>query len=104
MTKHDFASRASKLEVEFAEMVTLDVKTDSSAARGIVMRNGAGKVKHLSVKQLWVQEMESQKRLIVSKIPRETNFVDLFTHHWSRMEGTWMMAGISLSASARGTV
>ena len=31
------------------------LQTDSSAARGTVMRHGVGRMKHLTTKQLWVQ-------------------------------------------------
>ena len=34
----------------------LVLKTDASAARGVVQRQGSGKVKHLSIRQLWDRE------------------------------------------------
>ena len=45
--------------------VELDILTDSSAARGILARQGVGKVRHLEVKTLWVQDLVKKKRLRV---------------------------------------
>jgi hypothetical protein len=36
--------------------VRLVVKTDASAAKGIAMRKGFGKVRQVEVNQLWVQD------------------------------------------------
>ena len=36
--------------------VGVQVNTDSSAARSIASRKGAGRVRHVEVRELWVQE------------------------------------------------
>ena len=66
----------------------LEIYTDSSAAKGVIQRRGAGKVKHLEVKQLWLQEREERKELQVLKVDRFYNWADLLTHHWTRVEGS----------------
>ena len=63
------------------------VKTDSSACNGIVHREGCGKVKHLETRQLWVQDVVSQKIVDVQKVPRADNPSDCLTHHWSAIDG-----------------
>ena len=50
---------------------------DASATKGILNRTGAGKVKHLTVRQLWVQEAVERIGIKVVKIPRELNCADL---------------------------
>jgi hypothetical protein len=55
-------------------------ETDSSAARGTVLRHGVGKMKHLSTKQLWVQGAIKSYGIEVVKIPRSINSADLLTH------------------------
>jgi hypothetical protein len=55
-------------------------ETDSSAARGTVLRTGVGKMKHLSTKQLWVQGAIKVYEIDVVKIPRGINSADLLTH------------------------
>jgi hypothetical protein len=56
---------------------------DSSAARGIAHRTGVGKMKHLQVRQLWVQEQVRLNRATVAWIPRASNSADAFTHQCS---------------------
>ena len=53
--------------------------TDSSAAKGISARKGIGRVKHLSLKELWVQDAIEQKRFRIQKVSTESNWADLGT-------------------------
>ena len=65
--------------------------TDSSAAKGIIKRSGVGKVKHLEVKYLWVQEREACGDFSCVKVPRLENCADLLTHHYTEPEGRMHM-------------
>ena len=56
---------------------------DSSASRGILLREGSSPLKHLDVKQLWAQEKVVKKDIHVIKLPRAQNAADALTHHWS---------------------
>ena len=87
---------AKNLTIELGMEENLEIKTDASAAVGVIQRQGAGKIKHLEVKQLWVQEQEKKKAVKMVKIPREWNYADLMTHHWSSVEGVKMLAGMGL--------
>ena len=60
----------------------IEIKTDSSAAKGIVHREGCGKVKHLEARQLWLKGHVGNKTIIVTKIPRQINYSDVLTHCW----------------------
>ena len=105
---------AANLAGELKQKVKLELLTDSSAAGGVLMRQGAGKVKHLSVRQLWVQDLQSTGALEVRKIPREINWSDALTHHYTKSEaqraftgiGSLRQAalGVELGPSARGGV
>ena len=48
------------LAEELGNQVSLRLRGDSSANDGILKRSGTGKVKHLSVRQLWLQEKVGQ--------------------------------------------
>ena len=48
------------LAEEFGDQVFLRLCGDSSANDGILKRSGTGKVKHLSVRQMWLQEKVGQ--------------------------------------------
>ena len=63
------------------------VLCDASANVGIAHRIGAGKVKHLGVRQLWMQERIGLGDMLMEKIPRGDNASDLLTHHWTAPEG-----------------
>ena len=64
----------------FHERLESNVHVDSSACKGMLLRAGAGKVKHLSTKQLWVQAAAEMYGIDVVKIPRAGNCADLLTH------------------------
>ena len=60
------------------------VHSDASAGIGIASRQGCGRLKHLEVKWLWVQEKVSEKALRLRKHPTETNIADLATQYLSK--------------------
>eukprot|EP00973_Karenia_brevis_P003173 438656-Karenia_brevis.AAC.1 len=53
--------------------------TDSSAAKGFVCRRGLGKMRHLEIRDLWLQKGVYVGKLIVSKVPGEESPADLMT-------------------------
>ena len=53
----------------------------ASAALSIAKRQGAGKMRHINVKSLWLQEKELQKELSYEKIKGEDNPADGLTKH-----------------------
>ena len=57
------------------------VRTDASAAVGICRRCGIGKVRHLAVGQLWVQERLRAGEFELHKHPGTHNAGDLLTKH-----------------------
>ena len=61
--------------------MTGEVYADSSAALGIAQRSGAGKVRHLRVQALWVQEVRSTGRLGYHKVLGSRNPADILTKH-----------------------
>ena len=60
--------------------------TDASACKGAIMRRGTGRLKHIQVQELWLQECVRRGLIIVHKIGREDNCSDLLTHHWTARE------------------
>ena len=52
----------------------------------MLWRRGAGRVKHLSTKQLWVQGAIEVHNILIKKIPRFVNASDLLTHLTSKDE------------------
>ena len=54
---------------------------DASAALSIAKRKGAGKMRHINVRTLWLQEKEVQEVLSYVKIKGEDNPADGLTKH-----------------------
>jgi hypothetical protein len=54
---------------------------DASAALSIAKRQGAGKMRHINVRTLWLQEKAVQKELTYTKIKGEDNPADGLTKH-----------------------
>ena len=62
----------------------LELKTDASAAKGIAQRLGLGKVRHLEVSQLWLQQKVANGEIRVIKVPGGENRADALTKYVSR--------------------
>jgi hypothetical protein len=58
---------------------TVRILTDSTAALGITHRVGPGRVKHLTLKLLWLQAEHSKKTLLFGHVPGVENVADLMT-------------------------
>ena len=56
-----------------------EVFVDSSAAMGVVHRKGNGKLRHVRVGLLWIQEKQEEGELDVKKILGDDNPADLLT-------------------------
>ena len=54
---------------------------DASAALSIAKRQGAGKMRHINVKSLWLQEKALQEELSYEKVRGEDNPADGLTKH-----------------------
>ena len=53
--------------------------TDASAAKGIASRRGLGKVRHIELCQLWLQEKVAREEIKLVKIAGADNFSDSLT-------------------------
>ena len=72
------------MAADFGETMSGEVRSDASAAIGIVHRQGLGKVRHIEVQNLWLQEHVASGKLKVSKVAGEANPADLMTKFLSR--------------------
>jgi hypothetical protein len=66
---------------DFGVKVTIKVNTDASAARGIANRKGLGKVRHIAVNQLWIQDRIARGDLEINKVNGKENLADILTKH-----------------------
>ena len=52
------------------------MKTDASVAKGIASRNGIGKVRHIEVCQLWLQDKVRLGEIVIVKVDGKDNAAD----------------------------
>ena len=64
-----FQSACRDLGIHFQQPDRVCVLTDSSACKGICQRTGLGKVRHLEVAYLWLQDLTRKGRITLKKIP-----------------------------------
>lgn len=57
------------------------VYADSSAALAIADRKGSGKLRHINIRMLWIQEQERKEAVETKKIKGEMNPADLLTKY-----------------------
>ena len=60
------------------------VWVDSAAALGVINRKGNGKLRHVRVGMLWIQEMVEEGELKVDKVKGEENPADLMTKYLTK--------------------
>ena len=59
----------------------LQIKTDASVAKSVATRRGAGKIRHVEVNQLWLQEKVQKGIIDIVKVGTKDNLADLLTKH-----------------------
>ena len=72
--------------------------SDSSAGRGVCKRRGVGKIKHMEVKHLWVQELVAEGKLQMATIDTTLNTADLGTKFLAAPELNSLLAMLTLTA------
>ena len=70
-----------QLLAEAAMELKLEVLTDSTANFVMHNRIGSGRVRHLDVKWLWIQEAVQAGRFSLKKVSTDSNVSDLTTKH-----------------------
>ena len=89
------------LQEELGPWMRVRLLGDSSANHGIIQRAGAGKVKHLTVRQLWLQQQAELGNCLHEKVPRSVNYSDICTHFWTRVDGENHLNGLGCTRPGR---
>ena len=69
------------LAAELGLQTTVALKADAAAAIGICRRAGIGRIRHLAVCQLWVQDKLREGAFRLLKTPGTENCADILTKH-----------------------
>ena len=60
------------------------IYADSSSALAIAKRRGAGKLRHIHISALWIQEKQDREEAVYAKVLGTENPADLMTKHLVR--------------------
>ena len=77
-------------------MLPIYLMVDSSAAKSMASRKGLGKVRHMEVRHLWLQEVVREKRITMVKVDGRINPADTLTKphtEKSMSDLMWRMGG-----------
>ena len=77
----------------------VNLNTDSSAAKSFVSRQGFGKMKHIEIRDMWLQKEVRDGRVVVQKIPGTQNPADLMTKILSTPEIMVRLSGMNVHGS-----
>ena len=70
---------AKPLMEDMGYELDVSIWTDSDAGRSIASRRGLGKVRHLELRYLWVQDVVKERRLKMRRVDGERNVADHLT-------------------------
>ena len=85
---------------DFGQEVTIHIKSDATAAIGMVKRLGLGRVRHLSVADLWIQQRMRKGGMGMSKWPGVQNPADMMTKYLVRSDTLRFLEYLSYSPLA----
>ena len=66
---------------DFGMKKELVVETDANAGKGMALRLGAGRVRHLHTQYLWAQAIYHERLAKLVKVPGDLNTADMMTKH-----------------------
>ena len=69
---------------DFGQVTKAVLHMDASAALGVIQRKGVGKVRHLDVSTLWLQEQQLRRIIALEKVEALKNPADLLTKSLTR--------------------
>ena len=84
----DFQSMLREMGVEAA----MTVLTDASSAKAFASTRGLGRMRHVEVKDLWLQALVKEGRVILSKVSGDQNPADVMTKYLDRATVTRLLA------------
>ena len=76
-----FLAACTDLSIWDNRVVSIKVLTDSSACKGICQRVGLGKIRHIDVALLWLQDLVRKGRISMRKVPGKSNPADMLTKY-----------------------
>ena len=79
--------------------VEVQVSTDSSASKSMTARRGAGRLRHIGVRELWAQDRVAHGELKIAKVKGGENVADGLTKHVGRHRNGAVVEGVRQGAA-----
>ena len=89
------------LMADLGIIVDIEVVQDSTAAKGTASRIGIGKIKHLDVGWLWIQEAVKSRLIKLVKIDGKENPSDILTKPISALEASRVLKCVGFELRRR---
>ena len=74
------------MAIDYGRTLEARLTSDSTAASGIAHRRGAGKVRHIETKTLWLQRLITGRLIVLRKAKGTELSTDLGTKHVERKD------------------
>ena len=100
---HALGIKAILNDWAYAVGVEIVMKCDSSAARGIAARQGLGRMRHLDVRFLRLQQAVQEGKLRVLPVPTSENWSDVFTKPLAQDAASKCYAGMRFETDRVGS-
>ena len=71
---------AKELGIEVGDL-SVEIATDSSGAKSFASRRGSGRIRHIEVKWLWLQQAVADGRFRMTKVAGAKNPADILTKY-----------------------
>ena len=91
-----YAATKAAAEMGWKVESMLELRMESSAARGMAGRRGLGKTRHIDVRRLWLQEVIEKKKIVTKKVLGVKNPADVLTKLKSYKEASSLMEIVNL--------
>ncbi len=59
----------------------IEVLTDSTSAQQLCARTGLGRIKHLNIRLLWIQDKIKSGEISIGRVPTQDNLADILTKY-----------------------
>ena len=87
---------AREMGIIISESASIVLGTDSKAAQSFVARRGLGRMRHIEVRDLWLQEQVRSGKVKVEKVLGTENAADLMTKFLSKNECIERLRGLAI--------
>ena len=103
----DGASRALGVQAAARELgvgvdeLVIEAATDSSSAKSYASRRGAGRIRHIEVRQLWLQQAVAEGRFRMVKVLGLDNPADVLTKYKTVHDYQTLLSRVNIEVLAR---